>query len=249
MLWHKAWVDTRWRFLIGLGVLIASALACVFGYRYVQEILAANSKGPLPAEISSVAELSNSFRGYVWIQFVRQNLLQLWTVFAVLFGAEGLISQRRGALFMLSLPVSRRRLCAVRAATDLAELCVLALIPMLLISLAAPAAGHSYALADAVVHGIGIFAGGAVFYCLALLLATAFVDRWRPIVISLALAVLLYLGTRLMPALAPFGPVSVMAGDTYFRTGAPAWAALSAWLLCSAALLYLAVRQIVERDY
>jgi ABC-type transport system involved in multi-copper enzyme maturation permease subunit len=242
-------MDTRWRFLIGLGVLTCSALAVVLGYSYVQEILAANSKGPLAAEISSVAQLSNTFRGYIWVQFIRQNLLQLWTVFAVLFGAEGLISQRRGALFMLSLPVSRGRLCAVRAATDLAELCVLALIPMLLISLVAPAAGHSYALADAAVHGFGIFAGGAVFYCLALLLATSFRDRWRPIVLSLAAAVMVYLGLRLMPALEPFGPVSVMAGDTYFRTGTPAWAALSAWLACSAAMLYLAVRNVVARDY
>jgi hypothetical protein len=40
-----------------------------------------------------------------------------------------------------------------------------------------------------------------------------------------------------------------MAGDTYFRTGTPAWAALSAWLACSAAMLYLAVRNVVARDY
>ena len=63
--------------------------------------------------------------------------------------------------------MSRRRVYAVRAATDLAELFLLALIPMLLITLAAPAIGHSYALADALVHGIGIFVGGTVFYCLA----------------------------------------------------------------------------------
>ena len=53
----------------------------------------------------------------------------MWTLFAVLLGTGGLLSQASGggALFTLSLPVSRNRLLGVRAATGLAELLVLAL--------------------------------------------------------------------------------------------------------------------------
>ena len=32
MLWHKAWLETRWRFLTGLRVLATVAMGAVFGY-------------------------------------------------------------------------------------------------------------------------------------------------------------------------------------------------------------------------
>jgi hypothetical protein len=253
MLWYKSWRDTRWRFLIGLGILTGTVLANVLAYPTVHSLpeaaLPAGLSGQLVREINWVTQVSSSFRGYIWVQLVRQNVFYLWIVFAGLLGAEGPFSQRTGALFTLSLPVSRRRVCAVRAATDLAELGVLALVPMLLIPLAAPLVGYTYALADALVHGIQMFFGGTIFYCLALWLATIFGDRWRPIVITLAAAVLANLCANFIPALAPFSPATVMIGESYFRTGMPAWAGMCIWLGVSAAVLYAAVRSIEVRDF
>jgi hypothetical protein len=253
MLWYKAWRDTRWRFLIGLGILTATVLANVLGYPSVHSLLrvalVAGADGPLAREISWVTQVSSNFRGFIWVQLVRQNLPYLWIVFAVLLGAEGPFSRRSGRIFTLSLPVSRRHVCTVRAATDLAELGALALIPLLLIPLAAPIVGYTYALADALVHGIQILSGGAVFYCLALWLAAIFGDRWRPIVITLAAAVAASLFANFIPALAPFSPATVMVGENYFRTGIPAWAGMSIWLAVSAVVLYAAVRSIDARDF
>jgi ABC-2 type transport system permease protein len=252
MLWYKAWRDTRWRFLIGLGLLICMALASVLLYPTVRGqlglVLAAGPTGLLADQINRVTQLSGTFRGYIWVQFISQNLFNLWTVFAVLLGAEAPFS-RRGAVFTLSLPASRRRLCAVRMATDLAELGVLALIPMLLIVLLAPAIGQTYALGDALVHGMHMLAGGAVFYCLALLLSTVFDDRWRPIVITLAVAVIIVHFKVLIPALAPFSPAGVIDGERYFQTGTPAWAGLLVWLCVSAGMLYGSVRSVELRDF
>jgi hypothetical protein len=253
MLWYKAWRDTRWRFLIGLGILTGTVLANVLAYPSVHNLqgvsLPAGLSGELVHEIDWVTQLSSSFRGFVWVQLVRQNLPYLWIVFAVLLGAQGPLPRGTGAIFPLSLPVSRRRLCAVRAATDLVELGVLALIPLLLIPLAALLVGHTYALADALVHGIQILTGGAVFYCLALWLATIFGDRWRPIVITLAAAVAANICSNFIPALAPFSPATVMIGEDYFRTGVPAWAGMCIWLGISAAVLHAAVRSIEARDF
>ena len=39
MLWHKAWLDTRSRFLIGLALLALSAFAAVFSYPKVMKLL------------------------------------------------------------------------------------------------------------------------------------------------------------------------------------------------------------------
>jgi ABC-2 type transport system permease protein len=252
MLWYKAWRDTRWRFLIGLGLLICTALICVLVYPSMRGqfglVLAAGRTGLLADQINRVTRLSGTFRGYIWVQFISQNLFNLWTVFAVLLGAEAPFS-RRGAVFTLSLPVSRRRLCAVRMATDLAELGLLALIPMLLIVLLAPAIGQTYTLGDALVHGMHMLAGGAVFYCLALLLSTVFDDRWRPIVITLAVAVIIVHCKVLIPGLAPFSPAGVIDGERYFQTGTPSWAGLFTWLCVSAGILYGSVRSVELRDF
>jgi hypothetical protein len=67
-------------------------------------------------EVREAAVLASSYRGYVWSQWYRQNLIQLWTIFAVILGTGGLLSQMSGGggLFTLSLPVSRRELLTVR---------------------------------------------------------------------------------------------------------------------------------------
>ena len=98
-------------------------------------------------------------------------------------------------------------------------------------------------------HGISIFIGGAVFYCLTLLLTTVFEDRWRPILLVLAVAILVEVGRNLIPGLSPFTPAGVMDGESYFRTGTPAWAGSLTWLAVSAATMYAAVRCIEARDF
>src|SRR5437867_797909 len=137
MLWYKAWLDTRWRFLTGLALLVMLAAGTVYGYRFVEELLplsrqveAAAATSPL---IRRALEIQREYRGYVWWQAFRQNLSQMATLFAVLIGSGALLAQGSGAsaLFTLSLPVSRHRLVAVRAATGLAELLALAFVPAL----------------------------------------------------------------------------------------------------------------------
>jgi hypothetical protein len=252
MLWYTAWRDTRWRFLIGLAILSSIAVANILGYPYWQGIAAstaAGSNAQVAAEINSIAHVASTFRGYVWVQLVRVNLTYIFIVFAILLGATGPFSQRPGAIFTLSLPVSRRHVYAVRVAMDLTELCALGLIPMLLVPLVAPTIGYSYPLTDTLIQGIQILSGGAVFYCLSLWLATLFDDRWRPLIIPLAVAVLAGLCTNLIPTLAPFSPTTIMEGENYFRTGVPAWAGICIWPAVSAAVLTATSRSIETRDF
>jgi ABC-2 type transport system permease protein len=252
MLWYKAWLDTRWRFLIGLALIVCTALANALTYPTAQRIISEAARNGSINELLAGGiswQLTSNFRGYVWAQVVHQNLYYLWTFFAVLLAADGPPSQRRGAIFTLSLPVSRRRLCAVRAATDLGELALLSLLPLLAVSLAAPAIDHSYPVADALVHGIHMWIGGTFFYCLTLLLAAFFEDRWRPILITLAMVVGVGVGADFVPLLAAVGPASVMTGESYFRSATPAWMGLFIWLTAAALLFHLAVRSIEKRDF
>src|SRR5712692_8789311 len=119
MLWYKAWLETRWRFLIGLALLICSAAVTVLTYPRVLELLKAvpvvDLGGEIGRRINEAVTLARDYRGYLWSNWYRQSLMQLWTIFAVLLGTGGLLSQVSGggALFTLSLPVSRTRLLAV----------------------------------------------------------------------------------------------------------------------------------------
>src|SRR5438477_2638806 len=153
MLWYKSWLETRWRFVIGLVLLILSVTGTVVAYPRVMKLLPlANTVdvgGELGRRIKEGADLARTYRGYVWSQWLRQSMTNILTLFAVLLGAGGLLSQAvgGGALFTLSLPATRSRLLGVRAATGLAVLLGLARVPTLLPPVLSPAPGATYAIA------------------------------------------------------------------------------------------------------
>ena len=140
------------------------------------------------------------------------------SLFAVLLGTGGLLSQASGGggLFTLSLPVSRSRLLGVRAATGLAELAVLAFVPMLLLPLISPAVGERFGVVDALVHASCFF--GPAPCCSAWpACSTVFADVWRRRRSS-------WRGTCLVSepffgGLSRYSLFGIMNGETYFRDG------------------------------
>jgi ABC-2 type transport system permease protein len=223
----------------------------VFTYPRVQELMPLVSDidvgGDLGRRIREAAELSREYRGYVWSQGFRQNLAQMVTLFAVLLGTGGPVAGS-AALFTLSLPLSRRRLASVRAATGLGELFVLALLPSLLIPLLSPLIGESYGVGAALVHAFCLFVAGGVFFSLAFLLSSVFADLWRPLLIALTIAFALAL-LELFGDLSQFGLYRVMSADLYFQTGQAPWIGLLASGAASAALLSAATVTITNRDF
>ena len=255
MLWYKAWLETRWRFVIGLALLMCSAAGVVFAYPKVLTLLPLvatdHTGGELGRRIKEAADLARVYRGYVWSQAFRQNMAQTVTLFAVLLGTGGLLSQTSGgaALFTLSLPVSRHRLLGVRAAAGLAELFVLAMVPALLIPLLSPAVGEHYAVGAALVHGVCLFIACTVFFSLAFLLSTVFTDIWRPLLIACAAAVALALYEQVFRMFSRYSIFAVMSGETYFRGGQVPWLGLLACAAASAAMLYGAAINTARHDF
>jgi len=255
MLWYKSWLETRWRFVIGLVLLMFSAASTVFTYPEVIKLLSGMPNpdlgGALGRRVGETLALARDYRGYVWSQWFRQNLIQMWGIFAVLLGTGGLVSQASGggAIFTLSLPASRNRLLGVRAATGLAELLVLAIVPPLLVPAFSGAIGERYAVSDALVHGACMFIAGTMFFSLAFLLSTVFTDVWRPALIVFCVAVALGLSDLVLRDLPLFSVVRLMSGETYFRTGSWPWPGLFASMVVSSALLYGASRNIARRDF
>jgi len=196
-------------------------------------------------------ELARSYRGYVWSQAFRQNLMQMATLFAALLGSGSPFAHgsRSAALFTLSLPVSRNRLLGVRAAAGLGELAALVIAPSILLVVFSPAVGQRYGIVDALVHALCMFMASGVFFGLAFLLSTSFNDMWRPWLLTCAVAGVFAVGAAVIPAVERYSIFGVMSGEAYFRTGALPWAGLLTSAAVCGAFLYGAAQNVARSDF
>jgi hypothetical protein len=254
LLWYKSWLDTRWRFVIGLALLTCAAVGIILARPRLMELLTVapppDTGGALGKEISEAIDLAREYRGYVWSQWFSKTPIQMGLLFAALLGSGGMLSQGSGGqTFTLSLPASRQRLVGVRAGIGLGELLLISLIPSLLIPLTSAAIGERYGLGSALVHAACLFAGSAVFFSAACFLSTVFDDLWRPLLITLAFATALAVAEALIPDLGRYTVLGLMRGEQYFRTGQIPWIGILATMALSLALLYAATVNLEHRDF
>jgi ABC-type transport system involved in multi-copper enzyme maturation permease subunit len=252
MLWYKSWIDTRWRFLIAFAVLAVMACGVVVSYNFSRSLLPALADRPIDTStaagrlIKEALRIEQTYRGWVWVQWFRQNLLQIGTLFAIVLGSGGVISTSTGGLFTLSLPASREDWVMTRAATGLCECFVLATVPSVVLSVLSPIIGQHYSIVDVLVHGVCFFVAAAVFYSVAFLLSTVFHDMWRPLGIAVGIACLIAL---LEGMLNVRGIFHLMSGYDYFASGSFPWVGLSSSAAVSAALLYGAAANVAHKDF
>jgi hypothetical protein len=236
-------------------LLLFSACSTVLIYPEISRLLSivpnVDSGGEIGRRVRESAELAREYRGYVWSQWFNQNFQNLWLLFAMLLGAGGLPSQvaSGGALFTLSLPVSRERLLGVRAATGAAEIAVLAVVPSLFLAGFSRAIGQTYPISDALIHSLCLFIAGGLFFGLSFLLSTAFGDVWRPLLIAACAAVVLSTVERFVPDLARFGLYRVISGEAYFRDGHLPWIGLVVTATGSWLMFFMATRNIARQDF
>ena len=255
MLWHKAWRETRGRFVAGLIILTVVAGAKVYEYTLTQRmmplaesVVAGAGNSPLERAIREAIEMQREFRGFIWFNGFRDILAQMAVLFAVLLGCGGLMTEARkgSALFTLSLPVTRRQLLGARTATGLAQCFAIAMIPPLAIPLLAPAVGQQFSIVDALAHGLCLFFVAALFYSLAAFLSTMFGDFWRPMLIAFVVACIAALAQVVAPE---FGLFRVMSGEAYFRNGTLPWMGFMTTAVLASALLYSAAETLERRDF
>ena len=254
MLWHKAWRETRARFIAGLVILTVMAGAKVYEYvvtlrmmPLAESVLSGNTS-PLAAAIREAVEVQREFRGFVWYNTFRDNLALMVVLFAVLLGCGGLLAEAKkgSALFTLSLPVSRRQLLGARVGVGLAQLFAITMVPPLAIPLLAPAIGQSFSIIDALAHGLCLFFVGALFFSLASFLSTMFADIWRPLLIAMLLACVAVIAQVAAPE---FGLFKVMSGESYFRNGSLPWMGFLTTAVLASALLYSAAETLERHDF
>ena len=254
MPWYKAWLDTRWRFLLTLVGLLVSACGIVMGFTTVQELAASLPAGAalgdesLRQELEESMALVRTFSGYAWSQWFSGNLPMLLTLVAALLGSGSpLVKSGSGALFSLALPVSRERWIGTRAGVGLAELFVVALASSLAVSAVAPLVGQQFALVDAFVYGGCAFVVASLYFGLAVFFSTVFTDVWRPLLITCLAGIAIAFVGALFPE--NRGLYAAMAGYRYFFDGALPWVELLFSAAAAAALVYAAAANVARRDF
>jgi hypothetical protein len=254
MLWHKAWLETRGRFITALLILTVMSGAKVYEYVVTLRMMPladsvlSGDNSPLGAALRDAVAVQREFRGFIWYNSFRDNLTLMGVIFAVLLGCGGLLAETKkgSALFTLSLPITRKQLLGVRTATGLAQCFAIAMIPPLVIPVLAPSIGQRFSIVDALAHGFCLFFVGALFFSLASFLSTMFADVWRPLLIAVSLACI----AGALQFVAPeFGLFRVMSGETYFRTGALPWMGFLTTAVLASALLYSAAETLDRRDF
>ena len=113
MLWYKAWLETRSRFLISLFGMVA--LCSVF---------------VLHGDRDAIYEVGTDYYNYVLFAG-HQILVMMWALAVTLIMMGGLLREKAtgSSAFTLALPVSRTRLMMVRICMGLAQAVVLAIVP------------------------------------------------------------------------------------------------------------------------
>ena len=251
-LWQWTLVETRWRFVIGLGLLTLSVISSVLIYPSLLELVPQLNTGNLDSRIGRAVEeavqLSSTFRGYAWSEIYANNLLQLIILFGALLGTTGQLfsGSNRGPLFILSLPVTRAAVFGTRVATGLIELMIMVMLPSVLVTLLAPSVGESFPIRDGLVYGICLFLGSSVYFALASLLSTIFDDLWRPLLLTCLLAFILAL---LAPYLGFFNLFGSMSAESYFQSGNLPWGGLLLSLGLATALLYAGAANLERQDF
>ena len=160
MLFYKAWIETRVRFVAGL---IAAAIICIFymeQHAWLVRMWSADMQNPHGYHMKWMPLGIHEYGWYLWHYLYDNYLQQVWALFAILFAFGGLVRERNGGtvLFSLGLPVSRRRWLFTRLAVALLQSFALSLFAVLVVVIGS-AVIHQTILARAGTSAFGSYGG------------------------------------------------------------------------------------------
>jgi ABC-type transport system involved in multi-copper enzyme maturation permease subunit len=261
MLWYKAWLETRFRFLVGAALVIGCSAFFVLGNPFILGTWREwQQLHPQEVEQTWIMRAALDYPYFIWHFVFRVLLQQLWVLCAVLIGFGGLSreSAQATAGFTLSFPVSRRRIVSVRAAVGCLEIAALGFIPAVLIPALSVFIGKPYPVGQGISHALLMVLGGVVFFSLGVLLSTIIESEHTPTLIGVAFIALFYFVLTPYADEGAYEPIwlrlidasRVMAGQPYL-TSLATYPLLGVCmsLLAALGLFYLSLRITEKRDY
>jgi hypothetical protein len=238
MLWYKAWLETRSRFIIAI---IGCTALCSMWI----------------VEFSKLTPSSREVRGLFYLlHAIHEVLAFIWLLSVILLMMGGLLQEHAvgSSPFTLALPVSRFRLMSVRIVMGLAQAFALTVVPWLVMLFVSGAGGKTYPISQMGFHVFLLWSGGMVFVALAVLVSSIVEGQYTAPIVSIGMAALLVNALK-AGKLNPYSPWTFMVGSEYFQRGtgllSGQFPLLHAAAFCAVAILMLclSIRAIQQRDF
>jgi ABC-2 type transport system permease protein len=238
MLWYKAWLETRSRFLISLVGMVA--LCSVF---------------VLHGDQDAIYEVGTDYYNYLFFAG-HEILVMMWALAVTLIMMGGLLREKASgsSAFTLALPVSRTRLMMVRIGMGLAQAIVLAIAPWAAMFIVGSIFGKTHSVSQAAFYLVLLLGGGLVFFAMAVLVSSLISGEYTAPVVSLGAVVITAValsGARWRR----YNPWDFMNGSQYLNRQTNLlvlpvpWLQAAIYVLLAGLLLALSVRVIRQREF
>jgi ABC-2 type transport system permease protein len=237
MLWYKAWLETRSRFLVAL---VGMTLICAYAV--------------FDGDRTTYSYTGTSGSNGVW-HSTHSLLVLMWVLAITLLSMGGLLREKASgaSAFTLALPVPRTQLIGVRIGMCLGQGVTLAIIPWIAIYTADAIFGRTHSLPQAVFRVVLLLGGGPIFVALAILVSSLVEGEYTAPVVCFGVVVVVSIALA-DPPLRAYNPWSFMAGSEYLTKPSMLlaepipWAHVAANLAVAAVLILVAVGSLRKRD-
>jgi ABC-2 type transport system permease protein len=233
VLWYKAWLETRSRFL-----------TCLATLTLFSGIFVHHAQGLVRPEWKS------DFNRLLFVN--QQFLVIMWVLSVVLLGMGGIVREKAigTSSLTLALPVSRGRLLGVRIGMGAVEAIVLGLVPWIAVFFVSSFARKPISITQVASYVLLLVGGGLVYFALAVLVSSVVSGEYTAP--ALAFGIVLLAAMLFDAWLRQFNVWRLVTGDfsidrnTYLLSGHLPWLGLFS-SLSIAALMLLASTLVVQR--
>ena len=238
MLWYKAWLETRSRFLLSLiGMVVLCSVFVLHGDRTV------------------IYDVAADYYNYVFF-FCHQILAMMWVLAVTLSMMGGLLRERAtgSSAFTLALPVNRTRLMMVRICTGLIQAVALAIVPWMAMFSVGSIFGKTHSISQAAFYLVLLLGGGALFFGIAVLVSSLISGEYTAPVVSFGAVIVTAVALSTV-LLRPYSPWGFMTGSEYLNrqtgllTWPIPWLQTAIYILLAGLLLAISFQLIKRQEF
>jgi hypothetical protein len=238
MLWYKAWLETRSRFLISLLGMVAICSLWTFHL-----------------EKDALDSTTSEYYNYVILDS-HSMLVMMWVLAVTLIMMGGLLREQATGVsaFTLALPVSRMRLITVRIGMGVMQAVLLAIVPWGAIFSIACIFGKTHSISQAAFYLVLLLGGGLLFFAMAVLASSVVGGEYTAPLVSYGIAIATAVGFS-SRSLRPYDPWRFMLGSEYLnpRTSLLVWPIpwlqAAGYIFLAGLVLVISVKVVQRREF
>jgi ABC-2 type transport system permease protein len=236
LLWYKAWLETRPRFLASLATL--TAFSGIFVHH---------------AQAMVRPEWKSDFNRLLFVN--QQFLVIMWVLSVVLLGMGGIVREKAlgTSSLTLALPVSRAHLLGVRVGMGVLQATALGIVPWVVVFLVSSLGKKPILISQVLSYVLLLIGGGLVYFALAVLVSSLVAGEYTAPALAFGIVLL---GAIVFDSwLQQFNVWRLVTGDfsidrsTYLLSAHLPWTGILASLSVAALMLTGSIIVVERREF